>query len=80
MTVEAIAIRNDIRALADRLVDEYAGTIVPGRVVSCVLLTAHEHLAGGRRGPHLSRGIERSARRRLQETVPHQRRTKPPMG
>jgi hypothetical protein len=80
MTVEAIAIRNEIRELADRLVDEYAGLIVPGRVVSCVLLTAHEHLAGGRRGPHLSGSIEHSARRRLQETVPRRRRTKPSMG
>jgi hypothetical protein len=80
MTVEAIAIRNEIRALADRLVDEYAGVIVPGRVVSCVLRTAHEYLADGRRGPQLSGSIEHGARRRLQEAVPHRRRTKPPTG
>lgn len=80
MTVEAITIRNEIRDVVDRLVDEYAGVIVPGRVVTCVLLTAQQHLSGGRRGPHLSGRIERSARRRLQETVPRQRRANHPRG
>lgn len=80
MTVEAITIRNEIRDVVDRLVDEYAGVIVPGRVVSCVLQTAQRHLSGGARGPQVCGTIEHHARRRLQESVPRQRVPNRPRG